>query len=303
MKAAKVNWHFFKTTRMRRTAAGLTPSQKERCTITDKIPKSECPEIWIRPPMHIWPKSWSSVEDPVVHVERNLYGHFLAGLLWDRHFEKVLLKYGWRKGPNLECSFVNREKGPFLSMYVDDIKLAGKTENSDPMWKVLMKQIDLGQQTSFLDHVYLGCVQRECQTSKDNVDNYRNMFESKIYVGALENYQFQRNRKQQFLHGPLPMTWKVMQRSAWKDIANWQTKQLDSHTKLQLHALMVINSKEEEMGSVGELCKFWSQISSCSSSWSKRYGEFTIYQHSTPEVCVTVVPSDWRVDRGSEGNQ
>ena len=57
-----------------------------------KIPKSECPDIWIRLPKHKWPKSWSSLEDPVVPLERNLYGHLLAGLLWERHFEKVLLK-------------------------------------------------------------------------------------------------------------------------------------------------------------------------------------------------------------------
>ena len=31
-----------------------------------KIPKSECPDIWIRLPRHKWPKSWSSMEDPVV---------------------------------------------------------------------------------------------------------------------------------------------------------------------------------------------------------------------------------------------
>ena len=40
-----------------------------------KIPKSECPDIWIRLPRHKWPKSWSSMEDPVVPIERNLYGH------------------------------------------------------------------------------------------------------------------------------------------------------------------------------------------------------------------------------------
>ena len=37
-----------------------------------KIPKSECPDIWIRLPRHKWPKSWSSMEDPVVLLERNL---------------------------------------------------------------------------------------------------------------------------------------------------------------------------------------------------------------------------------------
>ena len=57
-----------------------------------KIPKSECPEIWIRLPRRKWPKSWSSMEDPVVPLDRNLYGHPMARLLWERQFEKVLLE-------------------------------------------------------------------------------------------------------------------------------------------------------------------------------------------------------------------
>ena len=65
-------------------------------------------------------------------------------------------------------------------MYVDDIRLAGKKQNLDPMWKVLNKEVDLGEPTSFLDHVYLGCAQRQWGMSKDIVDNYRVMFESRI---------------------------------------------------------------------------------------------------------------------------
>ena len=49
-----------------------------------------------------------------------------------------------------------------------------------------MKDVDLGEPTSFLDHVYLGCTQRECQISKDIVDNYRSMFESRVSDGAME---------------------------------------------------------------------------------------------------------------------
>ena len=62
-----------------------------------KNPKSECPDIWIRLPKHKWPKSWCSMEDQVVPLERNMYGHPLAGLFWERQFEKVLLERGWRK--------------------------------------------------------------------------------------------------------------------------------------------------------------------------------------------------------------
>ena len=57
------------------------------------------------------------------------------------------------------------------------MKLAGKKQNIDPMWKVLNKEVDLGEPTSFLDCVYLGCTQRQCEISKDIVDNYRTMFE------------------------------------------------------------------------------------------------------------------------------
>ena len=93
-----------------------------------KIPKSECPDIWIRLPRHKRPKSWSSMEDPVVALERNLCGHPVAGLLWERQFEKVPFEHGWEKVSNWECLFVHREKGLFLSVYVDDIKLAGKNK-------------------------------------------------------------------------------------------------------------------------------------------------------------------------------
>ena len=65
-----------------------------------KILKSECLDIWIRPPKHKWPKLHSSMEDPVVPLERNLYGHPLARLLRDRQFEKVLVEHGWEKVPN-----------------------------------------------------------------------------------------------------------------------------------------------------------------------------------------------------------
>ena len=63
-----------------------------------KKPKSECPGTWIRLPRHKWPKSWSSIEDLVFPLERNLYGHPLAGLLWERQFENILLQQGWEEG-------------------------------------------------------------------------------------------------------------------------------------------------------------------------------------------------------------
>ena len=155
-----------------------------------KIPNSECPDIWIRLPRHKWPKSWSGMEDAVVPRVLNLYGHPLAGLLCERQFEKILLKHGWEKIPNWECLFVHREKGLFLSVYVDDIKLAGMKQNLDPMLKLLNKEVDLGEPTSFLDNVYLCCTQRQCEISKNTVDNNRAMFETRISAGEVQQLTF-----------------------------------------------------------------------------------------------------------------
>ena len=104
-----------------------------------RIPKSECPDVWLRIPRQKWPTSWANIEDPVVLLERNLYGHPSADLLWERQFGEVLFGLRWEKAPNCECLFVNRKQGLFLSVHVDDIKMVGKKQNMSPMWKNFMK--------------------------------------------------------------------------------------------------------------------------------------------------------------------
>ena len=237
----------------------LMPKWKwKMLTNCKKNPKSECPDIWIRLPWHTWPKSWSSMEDPVVPLERNLYGHPLAELLWERQFEKILLKHGWEKIPNWECLFVHREKGLFLSVYVDDIKLAGKKQNLDPMWKLLNKEVDLGEPTSFLV-----CFQWQCQVSKDVVDNHRTMFESRISAEGTEKLPFP--QKLRIFHGL--MIWLVMQRNVWNDIVSWQTRRHNNSTKYLLYALMTTTLKKKKQNLL-ENCQihafklFWS-----ASSW------------------------------------
>ena len=75
---------------------------------------------------------------------------------------KILLEIGWQKVPNWECLFVHRKQRLFLSVYVDDIKMAGRKQNIGPIWKKLMRKTSiLTNQHHFPDHVYLGCTQRE----------------------------------------------------------------------------------------------------------------------------------------------
>ena len=134
------------------------------------------------------------------------------------------------------------KKEIFLSMYVDDIRMAGKKQNINPMWKVLNKEVDLGEPTSFLDHVYLGCTQRQCEVSQDIVDNYRTMFESRISAGATEKLPYSEN---------LRISWWSYDMAGHakncveRYIVGWQTGRLNNSTKYQLHALTTIISKKK----------------------------------------------------------
>ena len=177
----------------------------------------------------------------------------LAGLLWERQFENILLKYGWKKVSNWDCLFVHREKGLFFSVHVDDIKLAGKKQSSDPMWKVLNKEVDLGGPTSFLDHVCWGCTQRQCERSKDIVDNYRVMFESQISAERTWKISILRELSYFFVILRYGRSCRVM---CWTIL--WVGKQDDSTTQQSIcddHYF-----KEEETKSVGELSHVCSQI-------------------------------------------
>ena len=79
MTAAKIMYIFSRPPVCAEQAAdavsACTQVQMEDVPTLLKIPVSECPDIWIRLPKHKWPKSWSGMEDPVVPLERNQYGH------------------------------------------------------------------------------------------------------------------------------------------------------------------------------------------------------------------------------------
>ena len=83
---------------MRPTQCPLAPNYEWRMfPKLFKFPKSQCPDVWIHFSRHKRPKSWSNIKEPEVLLERTLQGHRLAGLLWERQFEEVLLGLGWEK--------------------------------------------------------------------------------------------------------------------------------------------------------------------------------------------------------------
>ena len=49
-----------------------------------------------------------------------------------------------------------------------------------------MKNVDLEEPTSFLDHENLGCTQRQCKSNEIIIEQYTKMFGSRISAGATE---------------------------------------------------------------------------------------------------------------------
>ena len=127
-------------------------------------------------------------------------------------------------------------------MYVDDINLAGKKQNIDPMWKVLNKEVDLGEPTSFLDHVYLGCTQRQCEIRKDMVRTEKLPYLENLRISSW-SYDMEGHAK------------KCVER--YCELANRTAQQLN---QVSTPCIDDHHFKEEELKSVGELSKVCSQI-------------------------------------------
>ena len=182
-------------------------------------------------------------------------------ILWQDCYGKGNLKWfcwewEWEQVPNWEFLFVHREKGLFLSEYVDDIILAGKTQNINPMSKVFNEEVELGEPTSFLDHVNLGCTQRQCETNKDIVDNIRTMFESRISAGATEKLPCSENLSiSSWSYDMEGHAKKCVER--YCELAIKTTQQL---YKVSTPCLDDHHFEEEELKSVGDVSKVRSQI-------------------------------------------
>ena len=111
-----------------------------------------------------------------------------------------------------------------------------------PVWKVLNKEVDLREPTSFFDHENLGCTQKQCEISKDIVDKYRAMFQSRISAGATENLPCSENL--------CVSSWSCDMEGRAKefvcnDVVSWRAKHRNNNTKSKHHALTTTNPKKE----------------------------------------------------------
>ena len=128
-----------------------------------KIPKSECPDIWIRLPKHKWPKSWSSWKTKLFLLSEICTVILLAGLIWEMQFEKIQLKHGWEKVSNWERLFVHCEKGySYLCMWM--------TSNLLERNKTLIRCGKYSIKMSIWENQHLSLIMYNWAALKDNVN-------------------------------------------------------------------------------------------------------------------------------------
>ena len=118
------------------------------------------------------------------------------------------------------------------------------------MWKKLMKLGDLGEQTSILDHEYLGCTQRECKTNERII--VKECSNHEFLLEQLKNCQGGRNLTQKLSRGHT--AWKDMRKSALSEYCDLANKSEAVLHKASTPCLDGHNFKKE-VESVGELSK------------------------------------------------
>ena len=151
---------------------------------------------------------------------------------------------GWDKVPHWECLVVHCQQGLFLSVYVDDIKLAGRKQIFDEnslIWE---------NRHRFLTMHSWSALKRRCTSNEGIVDEYRKMFESPISAGTTDKLLGLERSHANTIAWSYDMEGHA--KNAWNDISNWRTKRMPCLDDHQL--------KKEELETVGELSKVCSQI-------------------------------------------
>ena len=221
-----------------------------------KIPNSECPDIWIRLPRHKWPKSWSSMEDPVVPLEMNLYGHLLAGLLCERQFEKILLKHGWEKIPNWESLFVHFEIILFLICVCGWHKIGWKETKSWSDVETTQQRSRFGRTNIFPGSCILGLHSKKMRTQRRYCGQLQNHVRIENFAGGADKLPFPQNvRIFSWSYDMVGHAKKCVER--YCELANKTTQQL---YKVSTPCIDDHHFKEEELKSVGDLSHVCSQI-------------------------------------------
>ena len=157
------------------------------------------------------------------------------------------------------CSF-NRKTRLFLSIHVDDMKMAGKKDNIAPMWKKLMKN-----RWSCWTHIISWSRIFGMQTEWNYWGTYKDVW---LTFFCWSNWKFTRVGKtltQKQSRGPT--RWKYMLGNALSEIAIWHTKRPNRFTKSQVLACMITNSRRKNSNQLEKCQKCAHNLSENACTW------------------------------------
>ena len=224
--------------------------------------KSECPDVWIRLPRHKWPNSWANIEDPVELLERNVYGHPSAGLLWQKTIRKSFIWTWLWKSTELRMHVRSSETGVVL------VSMCGLHQNG---WKEAENGSRVEECGCWRTHIisspcpsgmYSACVQTEwnnCWTV------WADVWVTEFSAGATEKLTGWENFTRKPWRGPT--TWKDMLKNALSDTVNWQTWKWSNCTKFQVPAWMIIMSGRKKSNQLENCQKFARKLSWNACTW------------------------------------
>ena len=115
---------------------------------------------------------------------------------------------------------MHRKQGLFLSFNVDEREMSGRKQDLNPMRKKLMKLDDLGEPTPFLDHVYLGCTQRECK-SNDSIFGESSKRKNRKRWESCQRCALKSSRNARTWHALVDQTHSVVREQPARAVTKW----------------------------------------------------------------------------------
>ena len=156
------------------------------------------------------------------------------------------------KSSELGMPLCPSKQGLFLSVYVDDKNwLERKTLIRCGMYST-KKSIWENQRLFLIMYIWGVCSQRQCEISKDIVDQHRTMFESRISAGATEKLPCSGKSAYLFM-----VLWHGRSCEEMCGAILWVSKQDDTTNSIQyqLHALTTKTSKKKKKWNPWENCQ------------------------------------------------
>ena len=96
-------------------------------------------KTWVRIPRELWPPSWikRGFKNPMCLLCKALYGHPESGGHWENHLTEAVVSIGGKPVPNHPSSYWWADSRMLLTVYVDDLLLAGPAGGHKAIWEAL----------------------------------------------------------------------------------------------------------------------------------------------------------------------